>query len=223
MWCGLKWWVGSRGELLRCWMRGKDALKAAEERKGTGEASCACPPWWVLCSHADPQAWCSHCGTASKCGTLRGVALGGFGEHQLLLVQLGQRMGPRGMAQGGAPGCGAGGLGSPTSVRRRAVGRGCKHGVGLGGSHCRAVCAAGGVCVAQSVKIPREPKPGEFDKIIRRLLETSHARAVIIFANEDDIRCRGAGRWARMCCRVGQICVQHGGDAPCSVAQICQG
>ncbi|NWQ84162.1 GRM4 protein, partial [Columbina picui] len=46
----------------------------------------------------------------------------------------------------------------------------------------------GGVCVAQSVKIPREPKPGEFDKIIRRLLETSHARAVIIFANEDDIR-----------------------------------
>lgn len=47
---------------------------------------------------------------------------------------------------------------------------------------------AGGVCVAQSVKIPREPKAGEFDKIIRRLLETSHARAVIIFANEDDIR-----------------------------------
>lgn len=46
--------------------------------------------------------------------------------------------------------------------------------------------------MAQSVKIPREPKPGEFDKIIRRLLETSHARAVIIFANEDDIRCGGA-------------------------------
>ncbi|XP_037741099.1 metabotropic glutamate receptor 4 isoform X2 [Chelonia mydas] len=46
----------------------------------------------------------------------------------------------------------------------------------------------GGVCVAQSVKIPREPKAGEFDKIIRRLLETSHARAIIIFANEDDIR-----------------------------------
>lgn len=95
------------------------------------------------------------------------------------------------------------------------------------GSHCRAVCAAGGVCVAQSVKIPREPKPGEFDKIIRRLLETSHARAVIIFANEDDIRCGGAGRWGRMgwrmCCRVGRICVQHGGDAPCSVARICRG
>ncbi|KAJ1139132.1 hypothetical protein NDU88_005509 [Pleurodeles waltl] len=46
----------------------------------------------------------------------------------------------------------------------------------------------GGVCVAQSVKIPREPKPGEYDKIIERLLETSNARAVIIFANEDDIR-----------------------------------
>ncbi|XP_075709630.1 metabotropic glutamate receptor 4 isoform X1 [Rhinoderma darwinii] len=46
----------------------------------------------------------------------------------------------------------------------------------------------GGLCVAQSVKIPREPKAGEFDKIIRRLLETSNARAVIIFASEDDIR-----------------------------------
>ncbi|XP_061663914.1 glutamate receptor, metabotropic 8a isoform X1 [Syngnathoides biaculeatus] len=46
----------------------------------------------------------------------------------------------------------------------------------------------GGVCIAQSLKIPREPKPGEFDKIIRRLLETSNARAIIMFANEDDIR-----------------------------------
>ncbi|XP_015414162.1 PREDICTED: metabotropic glutamate receptor 4 isoform X2 [Myotis davidii] len=46
----------------------------------------------------------------------------------------------------------------------------------------------GGVCIAQSVKIPREPKPGEFDKIIRRLLETSNARGIVIFANEDDIR-----------------------------------
>ncbi|CAH6789996.1 Grm4 [Phodopus roborovskii] len=46
----------------------------------------------------------------------------------------------------------------------------------------------GGVCIAQSVKIPREPKTGEFDKIIKRLLETSNARAIIIFANEDDIR-----------------------------------
>ncbi|XP_038873980.1 metabotropic glutamate receptor 8-like isoform X2 [Salvelinus namaycush] len=47
---------------------------------------------------------------------------------------------------------------------------------------------SGGVCIAQSLKIPREPKPGEFDKLILRLLETSNARAVIMFANEDDIR-----------------------------------
>ncbi|XP_076863399.1 glutamate receptor, metabotropic 8b isoform X2 [Brachyhypopomus gauderio] len=46
----------------------------------------------------------------------------------------------------------------------------------------------GGVCIAQSLKIPREPRPGEFDKIILRLLETPNARAVIMFANEDDIR-----------------------------------
>ncbi|XP_071005158.1 metabotropic glutamate receptor 8-like [Oncorhynchus clarkii lewisi] len=47
---------------------------------------------------------------------------------------------------------------------------------------------SGGVCIAQSLKIPREPMPGEFDKLILRLLETSNARAVIMFANEDDIR-----------------------------------
>uniref|UniRef100_A0A8C2VXM0 Glutamate metabotropic receptor 6 n=2 Tax=Chinchilla lanigera TaxID=34839 RepID=A0A8C2VXM0_CHILA len=47
---------------------------------------------------------------------------------------------------------------------------------------------AGGVCIAQSIKIPREPKPGEFDKVIRRLMETPNARGIIIFANEDDIR-----------------------------------
>ena len=46
----------------------------------------------------------------------------------------------------------------------------------------------GGVCIAQSVKIPREPTAGEFDKIISRLMETSNARGVIIFANEDDIK-----------------------------------
>ncbi|XP_029019439.1 glutamate receptor, metabotropic 8a isoform X1 [Betta splendens] len=46
----------------------------------------------------------------------------------------------------------------------------------------------GGVCIAQSLKIPREPRLGEFDKIIRRLLETSNARAIIMFANEDDIQ-----------------------------------
>ncbi|XP_034021510.1 metabotropic glutamate receptor 6-like [Thalassophryne amazonica] len=47
---------------------------------------------------------------------------------------------------------------------------------------------SGGVCIAQSVKIPREPTDGEFDKIVKRLMETSNARGVIIFANEDDIR-----------------------------------
>ncbi|XP_056120873.1 glutamate receptor, metabotropic 8b isoform X1 [Rhinichthys klamathensis goyatoka] len=47
---------------------------------------------------------------------------------------------------------------------------------------------SGGVCIAQSLKIPREPRPGEFDKIILRLLETPNARAIVMFANEDDIR-----------------------------------
>ncbi|XP_073674653.1 glutamate receptor, metabotropic 6a [Garra rufa] len=47
---------------------------------------------------------------------------------------------------------------------------------------------AGGLCIAQSMKIPREPKPGEFDKIIKRLMETPNARGVIIFAHEDDIK-----------------------------------
>ncbi|XP_034441511.1 glutamate receptor, metabotropic 6b isoform X1 [Hippoglossus hippoglossus] len=47
---------------------------------------------------------------------------------------------------------------------------------------------AGGVCIGQSIKIPREPRHGEFDKIIKRLMETSNARGVIIFANEDDIK-----------------------------------
>ncbi|XP_070695331.1 metabotropic glutamate receptor 4-like [Pempheris klunzingeri] len=46
----------------------------------------------------------------------------------------------------------------------------------------------GGLCISQSVKIPREPRPGEFDKIIRRLSENPNARVVIIFANEDDIK-----------------------------------
>ncbi|XP_058873482.1 metabotropic glutamate receptor 6 isoform X2 [Acipenser ruthenus] len=47
---------------------------------------------------------------------------------------------------------------------------------------------AGGLCIAQSLKISREPKPGEFDKIIKQLMETSNARGIIMFANEDDIR-----------------------------------
>ncbi|KAK3539406.1 hypothetical protein QTP70_006469 [Hemibagrus guttatus] len=47
---------------------------------------------------------------------------------------------------------------------------------------------SGGLCIAQSMKIPRDPKPGEFDKIIKRLMETPNARGIIIFANEDDIK-----------------------------------
>lgn len=46
----------------------------------------------------------------------------------------------------------------------------------------------GGLCIAQSIKIPREPKPGEFDKLIKRLMETPNARGIILFANEDDIK-----------------------------------
>uniref|UniRef100_A0A3Q4GKN0 Glutamate metabotropic receptor 6 n=1 Tax=Neolamprologus brichardi TaxID=32507 RepID=A0A3Q4GKN0_NEOBR len=62
---------------------------------------------------------------------------------------------------------------------------------------------AGGVCIAQSVKIPREPTAGEFDKIIKRLMETSNARGVIIFANEDDInRLAGVGIDLKRSCKV---------------------
>ncbi|XP_062398020.1 metabotropic glutamate receptor 4-like [Sardina pilchardus] len=46
----------------------------------------------------------------------------------------------------------------------------------------------GGVCIAQSVKIPREPKLAEFDKIINRLRDNPNARVVVLFASEDDIR-----------------------------------
>ena len=56
------------------------------------------------------------------------------------------------------------------------------------------MCETGGLCIAQSIKIPREPKPGEFEKIIKRLMETSNARGVIIFANEDDIKL------VKLCC-----------------------
>ncbi|XP_039366316.1 metabotropic glutamate receptor 6-like [Mauremys reevesii] len=38
------------------------------------------------------------------------------------------------------------------------------------------------------MKIPREPRAGEFDKLIKRLMETPNARGIIIFANEDDIK-----------------------------------
>ncbi|XP_051644611.1 metabotropic glutamate receptor 7 isoform X1 [Manacus candei] len=49
---------------------------------------------------------------------------------------------------------------------------------------------AGGLCIAQSLKIPqdRKDKTIDFDKIIRQLLETPNARAIVIFANDEDIR-----------------------------------
>ncbi|TRY86787.1 hypothetical protein DNTS_014465, partial [Danionella cerebrum] len=50
------------------------------------------------------------------------------------------------------------------------------------------VSSAGGICIAQSLKIPNEAKQEHFDKIIRQLLETRHARAIIIFVNDENIR-----------------------------------
>ncbi|XP_062441562.1 metabotropic glutamate receptor 7 isoform X4 [Rhea pennata] len=49
---------------------------------------------------------------------------------------------------------------------------------------------AGGLCIAQSLKIPqdRKDKTIDFDKIIKQLLETPNARAIIIFANDEDIK-----------------------------------
>ncbi|KAG8007295.1 Metabotropic glutamate receptor 7 [Nibea albiflora] len=49
----------------------------------------------------------------------------------------------------------------------------------------RSVC---GICIAQSLKIPHDHKPSDFDKIIRLLLDTRYARAVILFASDEDIR-----------------------------------
>ncbi|KAG5839013.1 hypothetical protein ANANG_G00229840 [Anguilla anguilla] len=46
----------------------------------------------------------------------------------------------------------------------------------------------GGICIAQSLKIPSDRKEEEFDKIIRQLLDTPNSRAVVIFASEEDIR-----------------------------------
>lgn len=48
--------------------------------------------------------------------------------------------------------------------------------------------SAGGICIAQSLKVPAHSGPGQFDKIIRLLLDTRQARAVILFASQQDIR-----------------------------------
>ncbi|XP_018620371.2 metabotropic glutamate receptor 7-like [Scleropages formosus] len=47
---------------------------------------------------------------------------------------------------------------------------------------------AGGICIAQSLKIPHDRKQADFDKVVRQLLETRHARAVVTFASDEDIR-----------------------------------
>ncbi|NXV07714.1 GRM7 protein, partial [Cettia cetti] len=48
----------------------------------------------------------------------------------------------------------------------------------------------GGLCIAQSLKIPQERKDKsiDFDRIIRQLLETPNARAIVIFAHDEDIK-----------------------------------
>lgn len=46
----------------------------------------------------------------------------------------------------------------------------------------------GGICIAQSLKIPHEHTQADFDKIIRHLLDTRQARAIVLFAGDEDIR-----------------------------------
>ncbi|MBZ3872651.1 Metabotropic glutamate receptor 7, partial [Sciurus carolinensis] len=47
-----------------------------------------------------------------------------------------------------------------------------------------------GLCIAQSVRIPQERKDRtiDFDRIIKQLLDTPNSRAVVIFANDEDIK-----------------------------------
>ncbi|XP_072845564.2 metabotropic glutamate receptor 7 isoform X4 [Pogona vitticeps] len=49
---------------------------------------------------------------------------------------------------------------------------------------------SGDLCIAQSLKIPqnREDKTFEFDKIIKLLQDTPGARAIIVFAHDEDIK-----------------------------------
>lgn len=47
---------------------------------------------------------------------------------------------------------------------------------------------AGGICIAQSLKIPHDRKQADFDKLIDQLYSTNNSRAVIIFASDEDIR-----------------------------------
>ncbi|XP_055725860.1 metabotropic glutamate receptor 7 [Salvelinus fontinalis] len=47
---------------------------------------------------------------------------------------------------------------------------------------------AGGICIAQSLKIPHNHKQENFDKIVKLLLDTRYARAVVLFTSDEDIR-----------------------------------
>ncbi|XP_029457315.1 metabotropic glutamate receptor 7 isoform X2 [Rhinatrema bivittatum] len=47
---------------------------------------------------------------------------------------------------------------------------------------------AGGLCIAQSVRIPHNHKAGDFDAIIKQLLTTASARGIVLFASDEDIK-----------------------------------
>ncbi|KAF6732320.1 Metabotropic glutamate receptor 7 [Oryzias melastigma] len=47
---------------------------------------------------------------------------------------------------------------------------------------------AGGICIALTLKIPHNRKPPDFDKTIHLLKSNEKARAVILFASDEDIR-----------------------------------
>ncbi|XP_021562987.1 metabotropic glutamate receptor 7-like, partial [Carlito syrichta] len=54
----------------------------------------------------------------------------------------------------------------------------------------RSLRFSSGLCIAQSVRIPQERKDRtiDFDRIIKQLLDTPNSRAVVIFANDEDIK-----------------------------------
>ncbi|XP_069062445.1 metabotropic glutamate receptor 7 [Pleurodeles waltl] len=47
---------------------------------------------------------------------------------------------------------------------------------------------AGGLCIAQTVKIPHDCKNEDADKVIKQLLEFPNARGVVMFASDEDIK-----------------------------------
>lgn len=53
---------------------------------------------------------------------------------------------------------------------------------------CVFLSVSGGICIAQSLKIPVGYKQADFDKMIRQLLETRQSRVVVVFASDLDIQ-----------------------------------